>query len=162
MAKKDKISGAAVPVDTAPVVTPSAEQAFAPTATAEKAFVHNKKLAVVGDYKPESKITWNILTNPRAAGRATFDRFAKYFGTSTVADYTAAGGTKGDLLWDLRSGYLSIDGVTLGGELKARAPKAEKAPAAPKAPRAKKEKIFKEAPAVDLEAAAVAEMETID
>ena len=157
MAKKDKISGAQIDATT---VSP-AEAAISPSATADKLFIHNKKLAIVGDYKPESAITWNITRNPRAPGRGTFDRFAKYFGTGTVAEYTAAGGTKGDLLWDLRSGYLSIEGVTLGGELKARAPKVAKAPSEPKAPRVKKEKAAKVSatPSEDAEAVEAAVVE---
>lgn len=155
MAKKEK----AAPVVETPEV---AEVSATPVATTgDKQFVHNKKLAVNGDYTPESKLTWHITKNPRAAGRATFDRFAKYFNTETVKAYTEAGGTKGDLLWDLRSGYLSIEGVTLGGELKARAPKAPPKPKADKAPRAPREPkaaAVKSAATEDVEAAAIEEV----
>jgi hypothetical protein len=132
-----------------------------PAAEATPKFVHNKKLAVNGAYTPESAITWNISKNPRSAGKATFDRFAAYFNTPTVGAYMAAGGTKGDLLWDLRSGYLSIAGVELGGELQARAPKAAKAAKAPKAPKAAKEKLAA-APPASAEVEAMVQEETID
>lgn len=93
----------------------------------EPKMVHNKKLALVGDFGPESELTWFITKNPRSPGKATFDRFAKYIGMPTVSAYLAAGGTRGDLLWDLRSGYLSIQGVTLSGDPVVRVPKEKKA-----------------------------------
>ena len=117
--------------------------AAAPVEVSTPKTVHNKKLEVLGEIKPEAKLTWHIHTNPRAQGRATFDRFAAYFKTPTVAAYNAAGGTRGDLLWDLRSGYLSIEGVELGGEISIRKtpePKAKAEPKEPKAPREKKVK----------------------
>jgi hypothetical protein len=119
----------------------ASETPAAPVADATPAYKHDKKLALVGTYTPESAITWNTLVNPRMKGRATYDRFQKYLGTSTVKAYTEAGGTKGDLLWDLRSGYLSIEGVTLGGDLTPRKPKQ------PPKPKAKKEKVADTAPA---------------
>ena len=120
----------------APAPAPVAEAPVAKT-------VHNKKLAVLGDIKPEAKLTWHIKHNPRAQGRATFDRFAAYHNTPTVEAYKAAGGTQGDLLWDLRSGYLSIEGVELDGEISLRKtpePKDKAEPKEPKAPREKKAK----------------------
>lgn len=107
-------------------------------ATAER-LKHNRKLAIVGDIKEDTRITWNVDANPRSAGRATHARFARYFGSTTVAEYVAAGGTKGDLLWDLRSGYLSLDGVRLSDNPADRPAKAPKAPKEPKSPKAPKE-----------------------
>lgn len=144
MSKKDKISGA-------PASAPATEGQVAATAAPKEpkapsamqtAFTHSKKLALVGAYTPESAITWLIEKNPRMPGRATYDRFQKYLGAATVKAYTEAGGTKGDLLWDLRSGFLSIEGVTLGGDLTPRKPKL---PPKPKAE--KKEKVASDAPA---------------
>jgi hypothetical protein len=77
---------------------------------------HDKKLAVLGTYTPESELTWHITHNPRSANKATHQRFSAYFGSPTVGKFLAAGGTKGDLLWDLRSGYVSIEGVTLSAD----------------------------------------------
>lgn len=91
---------------------------------------HDPKLAIVGKIESEAAITWLVTENPRSPSKVTFQRFAKYFGSATVGDYLAAGGTKGDLLWDIRAGYLTVAGVTTG-------PAGDKPP---RAPRAKKEK----------------------
>jgi hypothetical protein len=123
--------------NSAPTADTSTPVGDTPAAAPAAQFKHDKKLPLVGSYTPESTITWNTTVNPRMPGRATFDRFAKYLGANTVKAYTEAGGTKGDLLWDLRSGYLNIEGVTLGGELTPRKPKQ------PPKPRAKKEKAEK-------------------
>lgn len=142
----------------AQAATPAADGA-APAE--DKKFIHNRKLALEGTYGPESKITWLINKNPRMPGRATFDRFADYFGAETVKAYMELGGTKGDLLWDLRSGYLSIEGVQLGGELTPRAERAPKAPkpaAAPRAPRGRKSKT---AAVTDAVAPSAVEEETV-
>lgn len=89
---------------------------------------HDPKLTVVGKQTPEAKISWLITENPRSPTKATFARFAKYFGAGTVGDYMAQGGTKGDLLWDLRSGFLTVEGLSLGpaSEKPARVPRAKK------------------------------------
>jgi hypothetical protein len=101
-------------------------------------------LEVSGKIEPSSQITWLIAENPRSKGKATFDRFAKYFGSSTVESYLAAGGTEGDLRWDLRAGYLTVEGVTV-------APPAEDKP--------KRVRKAKE-PAVEAAAPAEQEVET--
>ena len=144
------------------VVHAAAEVAAAVRAPDAPRPKHNRRLAIIGAYTPESAITWNTTVNPRAKGKATHDRFAKYLGSNTVAEYTANGGTKGDLLWDLRSGYLSIAGVELSGEVQARAPKAPKAAKEPKAPKVKAEKVVKEASAEQLELEESIKEETID
>lgn len=138
MAKKDKVSGGVAPAE-GNVQTGDAGATAAPAKPAAPVneFTHSKKLALVGNYTPESKITWLINRNPRMPGRGTYDRFQKYLGAETVKAYTEAGGTKGDLLWDLRSGFLQIEGVTLAGDLSKRKPRQ------PPAPKAKKEKAEK-------------------
>lgn len=130
-------------------------------------FKHSKNLEIVGSIKGESEITWFVTSNPRSKGRGTFDRFAAYLGTKTVTDYFAAGGTLGDLRWDIRSGYLAVDGVTLGGELEPRAAKAPKAAKEPKPAKESKPKRVKaaktvEAVEVENELAAATVEETID
>ena len=117
---------------------PDAPATVAHTAPAAPShpFMHGKKLPIVGDYDKDSKITWLVDRNPRSPGRGTYDRFQKYLGSPTVAAYTEAGGTKGDLMWDLRSGYLSIEGVSLGGELVSRKPRVPPKPKAKKTPAA--------------------------
>jgi len=153
MAKKPQAAKKAA-IDPSIIATP------APTESeVESAFKHDKNIAINGDIKPESALTWFVGTNPRAKGRATFARFEAYMGAETVADYMAKGGTLGDLRWDLRSGYIAIDGVTLGGELTPKAPKFAKAPKVAKAPKAKKEKAPEQAAAeTELEAAVEEEM----
>jgi len=99
-------------------------------ASPESKLKHNKNLAVLGTFTPESEVTWHITSNPRSASKATHARFAAYFGAPTVGAYLAAGGSRGDLLWDLRSGYLSIEGVTLSAD----APKKERKARAKKEP----------------------------
>jgi len=166
MAKKDKVQGAvpAEEVNTAldalggaAVATPEA-----PAAPEVLKPIHNKKLVLVGSYDPESKITWNTTVNPRSPSAATFARFAKYMGTESVKAYSEAGGTKGDLLWDLRSGFLSIEGVTLSGDISLRTVRVA-APKVPKEKKVKAEKLPKAAKTteqVELESAVVEE--TID
>jgi len=92
---------------------------------------HDPKLAVIGKPTPEAKITWLVSKNPRSAGKGTFARFERYFGSNTVAEFLSAGGSKGDLLWDIRAGYLAVEGVTVGpaGDKPPRAPRAKKAKA---------------------------------
>lgn len=109
---------------------------------------HDPKLAVIGKPEPTARISWLVATNPRAMGKQTHARFERYFGTGTVAEFLAAGGTKGDLLWDIRAGYLAVEGVTVG-------PAAEKPP---RAPRAKKAKAAAEqVPSEDAQAAVATE-----
>jgi hypothetical protein len=127
------------------------ETAAAPAAEAPAKTKHNKKLVLVGDYTNDSKISWLITSNPRVAGRATYDRFAAYFGAETVGQYLAKGGTRGDLLWDLRSGYLSIEGITLSGDITLR-----KKPTPPQR-KSKVEKTAEEGAAAAEVAAAVKE-----
>lgn len=142
--------------------TPAVKQIEAAEHAAEVAIAaaktkHNKSLAITGDIKPEAALTWFVSTNPRSKGRGTYDRFEKYIGADTVAAYMAAGGTLGDLRWDLRSGYLAIEGVELGGEVATRVVKEKVA----KAPRAKKVKTEEEV-AAESELDAVTAEETID
>lgn len=118
---------AKAPVAVAPAPAPVAAPAPAPAPVAAEAEAevevknkHNKKLEILGDYSDESKIEWHVSENPRAKGRGTHTRFEKYMGAETVGDYKKAGGTQGDLNWDLRTGYLSIEGVSLGGEITPR------------------------------------------
>lgn len=140
--------------EAAEVAAPAAAPAPAPKADTGPKFKHNKKLEIVGTYSDDSKITWNVKENPRAKGRGTYDRFAAYMGKPTVGEYKKAGGTLGDLNWDLRTGYLTIEGVTLGGELTARQRK-EKKEAAPKAAKEPKGKpIAQTAKAAEVEAEA--------
>ena len=100
---------------------------------AEK-LTHNPKLTIVGKPVPEAQITWLVHKNPRAMGKATHARFERYFGSTTVAEFLAAGGTKGDLLWDIRAGYLAVAGVAVGpaaADKPPRAPRKAKGSAAP-------------------------------
>lgn len=150
MAKKPKVAIPAVKQ-----VESAAAEAEAVIAAAKTK--HNKSLAITGDIKPESALTWFVTTNPRSKGRATYDRFEAYLGTATVAEYMAAGGTLGDLRWDLRSGYLAIEGVELGGEVATRVVKEKVA----KAPKAKKLKTEEEV-AAESELDAVTAEETYD
>jgi hypothetical protein len=128
------------------------------TSTEVSKFKHAKNLALEGKIEKEAEITWFVTTNPRSKGRGTYDRFEKYLGAATVEAYYAAGGTLGDLRWDIRSGYLAVAGVTLGGELQARKV------ADPKAPKAKKVKAEKteEQAAAESDLAAATQDETID
>lgn len=164
MSKKSKVSDVQPEVEVNAALESAAEVAVDAPAAALKP-VHNKKLVVVGAFGPESKITWNITKNPRSPSAGTFARFASYMGTETVKAYIEAGGTKGDLLWDLRSGFLSIEGVSLSGDISLRTVRV----AAPKVPKVAKEKKVKAeklpkaekgAEQVELEAAIVEE--TVD
>lgn len=83
-------------------------------------FKHNKHLQILGKQVPEAKITWNVTENPRVAGKRSYARFADRFGAATVAEYKARGGNSADLLWDLRSGVISVEGMALGGLLEQR------------------------------------------
>lgn len=138
---------------------PAAVTETTQAAPAEVAFTHGKKIPVEGTYNKETPLSWNITKNPRMQGRATYDRFQKYFGANTVGEYMEKGGTKGDLLWDLRSGFLSIEGVKLGADLVPRKPKV---PPKPKAPKAVKEpKASKVAGPTENEVAAAVNEEVV-
>lgn len=138
---------------------PAKTEAEVPAAEAPAAvtkFKHSKNVPLLGDIKPEAAITWHVDKNPRAQGRGTYDRFQAYLGKATVKEYMEAGGTLGDLRWDIRSGYLSVAGVELGGELQTRKP------AQPPKPKKAKAEPSPEAAAATSELAAATQEETID
>lgn len=116
MGKKDKLTGGSKNA----MADASEQTAAAPVAPAVKKekkvreHKHERNLVVLGDFSAAAaKLTWLVQGNPRSPKGATFARYAAYMGADTVGEYFAKGGTKGDLLWDLRSGYLSIEGVSL-------------------------------------------------
>lgn len=147
MAKKP--AKAAIPS----VVADTPAPASASAEPAVKQTKHDKSLQIIGDITADATITWFVTSNPRSPGKGTHARFEAYMGAPTVAEYLKAGGTMGDLRWDLRTGYLAIEGVTLGGPVSA--PKVRQ----PKAPKEKKAAEPSEAQQ-ELEAATVEE--TID
>lgn len=48
-------------------------------------------------------------TNPRAGNGATHLRFNLYFKCRTVGEFLAAGGWRGDILWDVKRGHILLD-----------------------------------------------------
>jgi hypothetical protein len=63
-----------------------------------------KTSGVVG----EDQIKLHVTANPKKAGSASADRFAKYQDGMTADDFIAAGGTREDLAWDRKKGFISI------------------------------------------------------
>ncbi len=46
--------------------------------------------------------------NPKRAGSGAFKRFELYSDVKTVDDFIAAGGTYGDIKYDLEAGYIEV------------------------------------------------------
>jgi len=59
------------------------------------------KAPKVPRYRLEECLTWHVSTNPKRAGSAAAARFADYMGAPTVEAFLAAGGSTGDLAWDV-------------------------------------------------------------
>jgi 8-oxo-dGTP pyrophosphatase MutT (NUDIX family) len=53
-------------------------------------------------------IKLHVTSNPKKAGSAAAERFAKYTDGMSVADYRKAGGTAEDLAWDRKRGFVSF------------------------------------------------------
>jgi hypothetical protein len=60
--------------------------------------------AIAGD----AKIKVLAEKNPKRAGTASFDRFAKYADGQTVDEFIAAGGLRADVNYDADKGYISV------------------------------------------------------
>lgn len=48
-------------------------------------------------------------TNPKRPGTSAHERFAKYRDGMTVAQFIAAGGTRGDISWDTERSFIRLD-----------------------------------------------------
>lgn len=53
-------------------------------------------------------ITILVTENPKRKNTLAFQRYALYVTGMTVADYIAAGGRTGDVLYDVAEGYISL------------------------------------------------------
>jgi hypothetical protein len=56
----------------------------------------------------DTEILWLVVTNPKRSYGKSYARFEQYFGSSTVSEYLANGGTKGDLKHDWKHRFLSL------------------------------------------------------
>jgi len=48
--------------------------------------------------------------NPKREGSASYDRYELYKTSKTVTDFIAAGGTRGDVAYDAKKGYIELIG----------------------------------------------------
>jgi hypothetical protein len=65
---------------------------------------------VVAKIDPTARLSV-LVANPKKAGSATFERFAKYIDGATVADSLKNGVLSGDIRWDLAHGFIRIDPI---------------------------------------------------
>jgi len=145
MAKKDKVTGAAVPAGEAQ--TPAAAE------------TPKEASAVIGVRGPKgvpetAVITLLTATNPKREGSKAHERFAKYVDGQTVKQALDAGVLTADLVYDATHGFIKIAGYDV--TVITPKPKAE--------PKAKKEAAPKD-PAVAAaasELAATTQEETVD
>jgi hypothetical protein len=70
------------------------------------------------EFEPDLKIKQLVAVNPKKPGSASAKRFDLYRKSKTVSDYIAAGGTYGDLRWDLDHRLISVEGVKPSGSYK--------------------------------------------
>lgn len=62
----------------------------------------------VAGFEKTAKITIVAEENPKRKGTGAHIRFAKYRNGMTIQSYLDAGGTTGDVNWDLEKGYIKI------------------------------------------------------
>lgn len=62
-------------------------------------------------YPEDAKITLNVTENPKKEGSKSRARFEHYFGSETVGDYLAKGGTYQDIAYDIGRGFVTIEPV---------------------------------------------------
>lgn len=60
------------------------------------------------NFLPDMKIKVLVKENPKREGSASYARFAHYFNSKSVADFIAAGGTYGDIKWDIEHNFISV------------------------------------------------------
>ncbi len=58
---------------------------------------------------PDTQIFLCVSENPKVPNSGTWHRFNGYFNARTVGEALAAGVTRGDILWDIRHGYVLLD-----------------------------------------------------
>ena len=61
------------------------------------------------NYTNDSKITFNVKSNPKRDGSQAHARFEKYMKAKTVAEYFDLGGTKADLKYDAMKQFITVD-----------------------------------------------------
>ena len=60
------------------------------------------------DITNETKITFNVKSNPKREGSKAHARFQGYMKAKTVGEYYSMGGTKGDLKYDSEKDFIQI------------------------------------------------------
>lgn len=78
------------------------------TTKAPKAETAPKEPRKIAGFPKTAKITIVAEENPKRKGSGAYDRFSKYRNGMTIEAYLAAGGTTGDVNWDLEKGYIKI------------------------------------------------------
>jgi len=58
---------------------------------------------------PDTQIFLCVSENPKVHGSGTWHRFNGYFNARTVGEALKAGVTRGDILWDVRHGFVLLD-----------------------------------------------------
>lgn len=62
-------------------------------------------------FPENARIKLLVDKNPKKAGSKSAERFEHYFGAETVGDFLAAGGTYGDIAYDLPRGFIEVEKV---------------------------------------------------
>ena len=60
-------------------------------------------------YSNDARIRVLVSENPKRPGTASYDRFNLYNSSETVGQFLENGGTKGDLDWDTKKGFIVIE-----------------------------------------------------
>jgi len=83
---------------------PAAKPAKGKAAPAKK----ETKTAKAPKAEPTQKITLLVKDNPKREGSTSYDRFELYKKNKTVASFLEAGGTSGDIRYDVTKGYIKL------------------------------------------------------
>lgn len=59
-------------------------------------------------YPEDAKVKLLVESNPKRAGSKSAERFEAWFGSETVGDYLAKGGTYQDVAFDVGRGFVQI------------------------------------------------------
>lgn len=94
----------------------SAEQATENTATATETAETTERKGAAPRTPKNSIIRVKVTSNPKRPGSASHTRFAHYADGQTVEDFLKAGGTMGDINFDVGKGYIALEPGTAPAE----------------------------------------------
>jgi hypothetical protein len=89
-----------------PLPYPVGHRRGEPTGTAANRFSTKPEKSFI---KRDPRIIRNVVPNPKQPGTKTYERFKLYTEGMTVEQYLILGGTRDDLNWDAKRGYITLD-----------------------------------------------------